>query len=621
MRMTKPEFAPFRQWLSRCRTIPIMAIIILLTACGGSSDGGETTPGDENNPAQKSAELYINLTDAEGDFLAYSVDVTSISLTRENGQTVEVLPLQTRVDFAQYVDVSELLTLATAPAGRYREIQLQLDFTNAEVIVQDENGNPLAAELTDQAGLAITQTTVAMQLSDGEEWLLVPGIPAIVTLDFDLDASNTITIDQNQAVVVVEPVLVADLMRDDPATGPRSTRLRGLLESVDVASGAIELDLRPFAVRQRSFGHVTIQTTSETVFEINKTVAEAGQGLILLSDLAPDSAVIAMGYWDREQMKFVANEIFAGSSVPWYEADMLRGVVVARSGDIVQVRGSTIEFAEGDRHFNDSVTVRLTDTTRVVKRGDAAANIDDISVGTVLYATGAVTDIDNFAADFVRISPSHAAGTVVSTSPLSVDLALLNGRRPDQYDFSGTGVTAATDADADYYEIATSTLELTDLELGDPIRVRGYISDFATAPEDFSALSVISGTDMRAHIVVGYGIQGSTTAITQVDNDGIILNLNSAQSRHHLLTVAEPVDLNALPAMPVLYSESQRGLFSLCQRGQVVIYTQFAEFIAALDRIQIEGAAIVKVNATGFYDSVLNTFDANQIRVMIKRTQ
>jgi len=224
----------------------------------------------------------------------------------------------------------------------------------------------------------------------------------------------------------------------------------------------------------------------------------------------------------------------------------------------------------------------------------------------------------HFDADVVRITPGQVVGTVVSSSPLAVDITLLNGRRPEVYDFSGTGVDASTDADADYYEITTSTLELTLLELGDPIRVRGYISEFATAPEDFSALSVLSGENMRAQLVVGYGIEGATTAITRLDEDGILLTLNEAQNRHHLISAAAPVDLNTLPAMPLLKSEMQRGLFTLQQRGRVEIYTQFAEYIAALERVQINGIAIVKVNAKGLYDSALNIFDANRIQITIK---
>jgi hypothetical protein len=59
--------------------------------------------------------LLVSLTDADGDFLSYSVDVVSLSLTRANGTVVRALPLRQRVDFAELVDLAEFVTAATIP--------------------------------------------------------------------------------------------------------------------------------------------------------------------------------------------------------------------------------------------------------------------------------------------------------------------------------------------------------------------------------------------------------------------------------------------------------------------------------------------------------------------------
>jgi hypothetical protein len=45
------------------------------------------------------------------------VDVLSIKLEKSNGDTVETLPNEARVDFADLADVTEFVTAATIPKG------------------------------------------------------------------------------------------------------------------------------------------------------------------------------------------------------------------------------------------------------------------------------------------------------------------------------------------------------------------------------------------------------------------------------------------------------------------------------------------------------------------------
>src|SRR6056297_3081132 len=82
----------------------VLAMAALLGACGGTDDdaidGAATTP----PVTAETGELVVTLTDTPGDFVAYLVDVTSVRLTRANGDVVETLPLATRVDFAELGD-------------------------------------------------------------------------------------------------------------------------------------------------------------------------------------------------------------------------------------------------------------------------------------------------------------------------------------------------------------------------------------------------------------------------------------------------------------------------------------------------------------------------------------
>ena len=80
--------------------------------------------------------VAIGLTDAQGDFLTYTVDVTSLTLTKADSTFVQTLPQRTRVDFAQIVDLTEFVTGATIPAGTYVSATLNLDYTNADIQVE-----------------------------------------------------------------------------------------------------------------------------------------------------------------------------------------------------------------------------------------------------------------------------------------------------------------------------------------------------------------------------------------------------------------------------------------------------------------------------------------------------
>jgi hypothetical protein len=82
-----------------------------LAGCSGSDS--EPTAGNPPAPTSDTGTLLVSITDADGDFVSYSVDVLSVTLERRGGGTVEVLPAATRIDFAQLTDLSDLLAVAT----------------------------------------------------------------------------------------------------------------------------------------------------------------------------------------------------------------------------------------------------------------------------------------------------------------------------------------------------------------------------------------------------------------------------------------------------------------------------------------------------------------------------
>jgi len=474
----------------------LMMSVSLLSACGGGgSDGADQ--GD-------TGDVLITFTDAEGDFATYTVDVLSIRLTRADGTEVETLPMNTRIDFAQYTEMTEFLTAASIPRGIYVRGSVILDYSNADIQVEDAAGvaQPVTQYL-DSNGDPITTLEVAINLDGRRSLPIAPGIPKNLMLDFDLEQSHIVSLD-DPVTITVDPVFVVEV---DPQT-PRIHRTRGPLRSVDVANSAFDIYIRPFYHRirtgQRVFGNLHVITSDETVFEIDGISYQGNDGLVVLEGKTQFTAVIARGALRLNPLRFEANEVYAGSSVPGGDMDVVRGTVTGRTvDDQVIVQGATLFRTDGVIVFNDYVTVQLDDSTMVSKQMNVGSfNIDDISVGQRISVFGTITndqvsDLQMSAANgFARMRISSVHGEVTAlpgdATDLSVNLTSINGRNASIYDFTGTGIDAGNDADPLNYEMETGSLSLEGIAVSDPVITRGFPTPFGSAPADFTAVSIIS---------------------------------------------------------------------------------------------------------------------------------
>ena len=83
------------QWRTNWN-FPLFACLLMQAACGEGGGVILTPPDDDDDPPAQDCtddtpcgEIRIALTDADGDFLSYTVDVISIRLERTNGDRVE----------------------------------------------------------------------------------------------------------------------------------------------------------------------------------------------------------------------------------------------------------------------------------------------------------------------------------------------------------------------------------------------------------------------------------------------------------------------------------------------------------------------------------------------------
>ncbi|HWP94163.1 MAG TPA: DUF4382 domain-containing protein [Gammaproteobacteria bacterium] len=599
----------------------------LFAACGGDERGAGTGTGslqecDPEDPDDPDCgEVLLALTDADGDFLSYGVNVVSLKLTRADGAEVETLPLATTVDFAKLVEVTELLSSATVPAGRYIGGRITLDYSTAAIFVE-RAGEAVEAVVRDATGETVTTMELEIRFQD-RDLIVARATPALLTIDFDLAASHEVNLDVTPAVVTLEPFLIADIDRESS----EDFRVRGPLGTVDEAGGSYTIVVRPFHARIGEFGRATVYTTGETLFEIDGVQYTGAAGLAALAAQPPATATLAIGTFDVATRRFTAVQVYAASSVPGGELDVVEGHVTARAGDVLTVRGATLIRAQASAVFHDEVTVVVGPDTRVIKAGAQGEALDDdaISVGQRLTVFGTLTDTTpgsltlDATAGLARLERTNLGGTVVSRdgTTLVLDLQSIDLRRISLFDFSGTGATPADDADPSRYEVALGGLGGS-LVSGAPVRVMGFVAPFGAAPPDFTAVTVVDFTSARTWLHVVWDADGTAAPFTTFDDSGLIVDLQNAELGrvHHLRRGAVFTDLLDLPASPLVAPASgDVGSYAIGEDGSVQVFVTYTAFREALQARLAEGGRVRALHAQGGYDAVTNTLTVRLIRV------
>ena len=594
-----------------------LASLLLLAGCSGGGDLGrpDGTASANGCTGTDCGSVLIGITDADGDFLSYTVDVISLKLTRANGTVVETLPATTRVDFAQYVDITELLTAATVPNGDYTQATLRLDYSNADITVES-NGAPVNAKPFAADGTPLGQVDVNVMLDKRRRLVVAPGFASVFTLDFNLAATNTVDLTKTPAAVTVMPALLASL----EFNGNKDLRVRGPLVSVDKTAGTYVIDVRPFNHKSIKLGRFTVRTNQDTEFEVNGSMTSGSAGLDALAAAGPGTATLAVGTITRSNRQFNADSVRAGTSVPGAGIDTAIGSVISRSGNTLMLRGATlVRDADGDRFVRGTISITVGANTKVLKSGvrpAQAVGIDAISVGQLINAFGtATTQGDNVTLDAssgrVRLFVTPLFGFVNQANPgaLTVKLDKIGGRPPSAFNFAGTGTTMAQDADPAMYEINTGALDVSALTPNQPVKVLGFVTPFGAAPPDFQARTIVDFAALPAELTISFGRTGTTAPFTSLDGTGIVLNLmNSAIGDKRFITIGPRIvgPTDGLTA------------YVIVMRDQSAVFESFSDFTAELAQRLNGTTATLSLNAIGKYDGDTNTFTANTIAVVLK---
>lgn len=634
--------------LTRMLKAASMALAFGLAACGGSG-GGNNAGGAGSGSGN--GEVIIGLTDAQGDFGTYAVDVVSLTLTKANGAVVETVPVQTRVDFAQYTDMTEFLTAASVPSGAYVKGTLTLDYRNADIWVENSTGELRKIEtIVDRDGTPLETLTASVRLEGRNRLVIAPGLPAHMTLDFDLKATNAVTYDDagEPVSITVEPYLLADL----EMTQPKIHRVRGPLQRVDTTQNTFTVVMRPFHHRldgdaDPRFGLLTVHTGDETVFEINGQSYTGSAGIEAMAQVTPLSAIIAIGDLRPRQHRFEAREVYVGSDVPGGTRDVVHGTIIKRTTDpdapqteLLTVKGATLIRSGGSIVFNNEIIVRVDDQTIVKKQltadpqtiaalsvgqrvqifgeltGDSTSplTLDATGAGKTPEETGRVhmrfTDLAG-----TRIPPTDGAATV-----LSLNLQSINGRRTEIFDFTGTGTPSDTtpnpnDADPAHYEVNTGTLDVTGIADGAPVWVRGFVTPWQSAAPDFDATTVVDLSRIRAVMAVSWD-PASLTPFEQADADGLIINLTGTGAFHHVRRGTILTELDST-STPVIQGDSSGGVYLIRDGAVTQLFLDFSSFVEELNT-RIDGnTAVRSIRAAGRFDDAAQTLTARHIIVQM----
>lgn len=599
----------------------LLVVLFAVTGCNSSDDDSE----------QETSELLISVTDAPGGFSTYTVDVLSLTLTTASGAVVETLPVNTRIDFAQYTDLSEFLTAATVPAARYVRATMELDYSNAEIwVANSTNTDSIKIEnYTDPDGNPITTLDVSVHLENRNSLTIVPGVPAFLTLDFNLDASNEVVYDQvGEPTLVVQPLLIAETEPEFP----KIHRVRGPLLEVDITNNRFELVIRPFFHRisdDRRFGRLPVIVNDETIYDIDGISYQGQAGLDALAAKPAFTATIALGDFRYRTHRFVATQVFAGSSVPGGELDVVKGNVTQRVGDTLTVQGATLIRSDGTILFNNSVEVNVSTDTIVKKQLSMNTHdIGDISVGQkvtifgellatipesspVLDATGA----DHRAFMQMTVLRGFAVDTM---GPLVADLQTINFRNVSLFDFTGTGTETANDADPANYEIATGTLDTSGIANGSPIAVSGFARPFGQAPLDFEAQTVVDLSAIPGVMVVNWD-PAADAPFESISSEGMTLDLTGTGIFHHVGRAGVRVDLtNVLLSPTIIPTNDSLGVYVIYGNGSPQLYTNYELYIEALQTALTEGSNLRSIVALGEYDDITATITAERIAARIE---
>ena len=337
-----------------------------------------------------------------------------------------------------------------------------------------------------------------------------------MNVDFDLAASGTVDLSTATPTVYVRPFMTIGHLPADT----KLIRVRGPLANSSVDVNTYTVYIRPFYDEANNIGQLTMFSQPNTVYTLNGQTYVGNEGLDALSVLSAGSTMTA-GYTtfqpDYNPLngayagRFNLQYVVAGSTLEDFYTDGISGDVIARNGNTLTLRGSTLiltindtfayEVADCNVLLGPGTIVTADDnpllknltassiavgdhiTARGIYRQASTGSCGKTPLGQAVYLDSTGTSSTNTGS--VRLQPNEAFGTLVSSAAgsLVMDLTSIDNFPATDFNFAGNGATppvaAAFSVDTEGLTLPPGTAP------GDPIWLSGYAAPFGAAPPDF----------------------------------------------------------------------------------------------------------------------------------------
>ena len=223
----------------------------------------------------------------------------------------------------------------------------------------------------------------------------------------------------------------------------------------------------------------------------------------------------------------------------------------------------------------------------------------------------------------VRMHLTHLLGTVKSALPGCVDARPRHHRRhrAAAFDFAGTGVAPAQDAEAASYEVETGNPQSESAgRRARPPRVFGFVTPFGTAPPDFEGRTVVGLPRRAGGAVRRLGRRGHERAVPLDRCDGgiVIDNHNARIGARHFIadrSAAHRRDRRCASAPRIVTDTGEAGVV----RDRRAAARGGLHDVRGLHReAHREAAAAQKavgLTATGSFDAATSAFTARRVFV------
>jgi hypothetical protein len=471
-------------------------------------------------------------------YASYVVTIDAITLTRSDNVVVTAVSTPEVVDLAQIHNIAEMWSSGAVPDGTYISATITLDYTSAVIAVM-QNGVPVNATVLDYTTKtscaaggpctyavnvnfdALTQPTITPTFASTSA--------ALMNVDFDLAASGTVDLSTATPTVYVRPFMTIGHLPADT----KLIRVRGPLANSSVDVNTYTVYIRPFYDEANNIGQLTLFSQPNTVYTLNGDTYVGNIGLQKLSVLSAGSTITA-GYTtfqpDYNPLngayagRFNLQYVVAGSTLEDIYTNGISGDVIARTGNTLTLRGSTLIVTTDDTFEYSPVdcsvvlgsgTIVTADdnplltglTPNSIAVGDhitARGNYKQASTGscglsifgTAVYLDSTGTMATNTGS--VRLQPNEAFGTLVSSAAgsLVMDVSTIDNFPASDFDFAGnatpTPVASAFSVDTEGLTLPPGTVP------GDPIWLSGYAAPFgSTAPPDFLSYALNNQTTVQ----------------------------------------------------------------------------------------------------------------------------